>query len=121
MWNDSDLEIHLHDLIGDEDEVAQYCLYSDLAYWSVFGIMGPYHPSGNAMELSLAELAANETMLCICIVIESGFGITVNYWCINNYKWGSKLGLSLVALYYIILTLFTKFDTCLHWRNLVSD
>ncbi|KAF8242091.1 hypothetical protein K440DRAFT_526555, partial [Wilcoxina mikolae CBS 423.85] len=121
MWNDSNLESKLRELLGDEDGVARYYLNGDLAYWPAFGIMGPYRPQGNGMEHSRAEQAANVTMSSVHIVVECGFSLNVNYWGINNYKRGSKIGPSPVALYNIISTLFTNFHTCLHGWNLVSD
>ncbi|KAF8243442.1 hypothetical protein K440DRAFT_647420 [Wilcoxina mikolae CBS 423.85] len=86
----------LRELLVDEDRVAPYYLYGDLAYWPAFGIMGPY-----------PKRAANVTISSVRIIIEWGFGLNI--------------GSSPVALYYIILTLFTHFHTCLHGQNLVSD
>ena len=55
------------------------------------------------------------------IAVEWGFALNINYWGINGYRKGTKLGSSPVAAYYMISTLLTNFHTCLKERNQVSD
>jgi len=83
--------------------------------------MGPYRSSEPGVLLSRTEKAANLLISSARISVESGFGLNVNFWGINNYKKGSKIMSSPVAAYYLVSTLLTNIHTCLKGRNIVSD
>ena len=108
--------------VGENHEMQpRYYLYDDLAYWPAFGIMGPHRQQDPAVPLSRAEESANLVMSSARIAMECGFASSINYWGINGYRKGTKLGSSPVAAYYMISTLLANFHTCLKGRKQVSD
>ena len=56
----------------------------------------------------------------VYITIEQIFGLVLNLWAINGYKYSLKVGHTPVASLYMVSVLFTNIRTCLR-GNIVSQ
>jgi hypothetical protein len=122
IWRNCGIGDRLRDMF-EENHVAEedrLYLYGDSAYAPAFGVMGPFVAQVNR-PLNVAEEAANVVMSGQRIVVEWGFGRVVNYWSLNAYKSGLKLGLSSIAAYYMVGVLLSNILLCLSGGSQVSQ
>ena len=122
IWRNCEIGDLLHTLFNENHVGVEERLYvyGDSAYAPAFGVMGPFIPQVNR-PLTIAEEAANVVMSGERIVVEWGFGRVVNYWSLNAYKSGLKLGLSPIAAYYMVGVLLSNILLCVSGGSQVSE
>ena len=95
-------------------------LYGDPVYAPSFGILGPYR-AGGRRSLTAQEQATNIKMSSYRIVIEWGFANILNQFTSVEWKRNQKIGLSPIAVNYVVSVLLYNCQTCLRGRNQISD
>ncbi|RPA92969.1 hypothetical protein L873DRAFT_1707377, partial [Choiromyces venosus 120613-1] len=118
IWRSSRIVEILHDLF--EEKTERLYVYDDSTYTPAFGVMGPFLAHVNKL-LTTEEEAANIVMSGQRIVVEWGFAWVVNYWALNSFHSGLKLGLSPIAGYYMVATLLSNILLCISGGNQVSE
>ena len=103
--------------IGEDERLY---VYGDSAYAPAFGVMGPFLEQVHK-PLTPEQEAANIIMSGQRIVVEWGFGRVLNYWALNSFKPGLKLGLSPIAGYYMVATLLSNILLCVTGGNQISE
>jgi hypothetical protein len=116
LWRESGVAEQVRAVVGDEP----LYVYGDAAYAPAFGIVGP-HKDTRGQPITRQQEATNIIMSGSRIAVEWGFGMVVNYWSLTSFKRALKIGLSPVAVYYIVASLFTNCLTCFRGGNQTSE
>ncbi|PWW79620.1 hypothetical protein C7212DRAFT_275924 [Tuber magnatum] len=115
VYLNSGLEFYLR-RINDGLIPEERCyLYRDLVYTLSYGIIGGYKATiGRPLDPVLK--AVNIHMSSMQVSVEHGFGKTMSLWSFNGFKGSLKIGLSPVAVYFLVAVLLSNIHSCFY-RN----
>ncbi|KAK9236705.1 hypothetical protein V1525DRAFT_433514 [Lipomyces kononenkoae] len=82
--------------------------------------MGPFKISSSHSTLSPEDALFNVNMSGVRIAVEQLFGLVLNRWAFNGYKYGLRQMSTPVAGFYMVLVLLTNIQTCLEGTNEAS-
>jgi nuclease HARBI1 len=122
MWYNSNIEQKLQALFSGLDIDDMLYIYGDPAYGSVYGVIGSYRCTSGvpAQPLSPEQLASNRAIAKVQISVEQVFGLNVQIWAYNNFKFGIRAGHSLVGALYLVAVLLVNIQTCLNGNQVLE-
>src|SRR5580692_6469075 len=122
MWHDSGIEQKLQALFSGPDTNDLLYIYGDPAYGSAYSVISSYRRTGSvpAKPLSAEQLASNRAIAKVRISVEQIFGLNVQMWAYNNFKFGMRARHSPVGALYLVAVLLVNIQTCLN-GNQVSE
>jgi len=123
MYLESELQEKLRvvnlDENGVDDKEQRLYIYGDPAYSLSYSCMSAYKalPS-RPLNPILSEI--NAQMSALCVSVEHGFGRVMMQWSFNGIKHDLRIGISPVAVYFMVVVLFCNIHSCFH-GNQTSD
>ncbi|ODQ69170.1 hypothetical protein LIPSTDRAFT_30961 [Lipomyces starkeyi NRRL Y-11557] len=121
MLKESGLEDILKNINSLFPDGHHLYIYGDPAYSEGYGIMGPFKLTPSHLVLTREESEFNVRMSGVRIAVEQLFGLVLNKWAYNGYKYGLRQQSTAVAAHYMVSVLLTNIQTCLEGGNEVSQ
>ncbi|ODQ71723.1 hypothetical protein LIPSTDRAFT_329802 [Lipomyces starkeyi NRRL Y-11557] len=121
LWRMTGMEAKIRDVLqGLPEGHDGLFVYGDPAYAGGYGVMGPFkrHPGE---QLTEAQSRFNVEMSRVRIWVEQIFGLALQRWASNGFKYSLRLESSPVPAFYMVAILLTNIKTCLDGGNVVPD
>jgi len=122
MWHKSSIEEKLQALLLGLQINDMLYIYKDPVYESAYSVISLYCCTSGvlARPLSPKKLASNKAIAKVRILVKQVFGLNVQMWAYNNFKYSIRARHSLVSALYLVAILLVNIQTCLR-GNQVSE
>jgi hypothetical protein len=116
MWHKSSIEEKLQTMFLKLLINNILYIYKDPAYGSAYSVISLYCCTSSVLTrlLLLEQLASNRAIAKVQILVEQIFGLNVQMWAYNNFKYSIRAKHSLVSTLYLVAVLLVNIQTCLY-------
>jgi hypothetical protein len=122
MWHNSNIEQKLQALFLRLDVNDMLYIYKDPAYGSAYNVISLYRRTSGVLAtlLSPNQLASNRAIAKVQISVKQIFGLNVQMWAYNNFKFSIRARHSLVGALYLVAVLLVNIQTCLYSNQVLE-